>query len=95
MATPFQLHGINSTDSGLYPWVIGSITRSLFFYGEATASRATVAPRQSLLITPYSISGCSLCSDAPTISPKTRGTASMRGWTTALLTRTRRSATRI
>jgi hypothetical protein len=40
MVTPFQLHGRTVTDSGLYPWVIGSITRSLFFYGEATASRA-------------------------------------------------------
>jgi hypothetical protein len=50
MANQFQLHGRAVTDSGLYPWIVGSITRSLFFFGEATACRSN---RGASAITAY------------------------------------------
>lgn len=36
--TQFLIHGERVTDSGLYPWALGSIGRALLFYAEARAS---------------------------------------------------------
>jgi len=39
MEKSFQFHGEARTDSALYPWILGSITRSLFYFGEAVTCR--------------------------------------------------------
>lgn len=39
MINKFVIHGKTVTDSGLYPWALGSIGRSLLFYAETIESR--------------------------------------------------------